>query len=249
MTEKDIAKLSFEFFEHVEKKDGFPVSIGSWVVAPKKMNKDNSSLLSIYLLTGLRSWEVNLKANTFLLLRHWMSGKVWINTPYLNVRRGQVALRSAMGEKPSALIASGWNRSINKIDILDNFANFLPDGNYTITQIYYDKKSNSESFTFSSDEANDDLTFPKISNAGINGVSIRIKFKKLDSSVSIWNLNVIALKLDGDPIIVPFQIDLAKEKENLALPLPVENDKWEKGVYQIYIDAGKEIQGPFEFRH
>lgn len=247
LNDSDMEMLNLDLLDYVEKDDGFPVSIGVWVVAPEEMNKENNSILTAYLLTGLRSWEVNLQANTFLLLRHWESGSVWTNTPYLNVRRGQVAPKSGKGEKPSELVAAGWSRSVNKINILDSFPGFLSHGHYTITKIYYDKKSNSESFTYTSGEPILVSVLPKTLDVSVKGSSVNVDFDKTGSDRSIWNLNVIALKLDGDPIIVPFSVDLNKQEKNLSFTLPAEKDGWEKGAYKIYVDGGADVVGPFDF--
>ena len=46
---------------------------------------------------------------------------------------------------------------------------------------------------------------------------------------------------------MPFQVDLSAKKESLTLSF--ENINFQSGLYQIYIDVGNKLKGPYEFSY
>lgn len=249
LTEEELTQIILELDKDEFDRDELPTSSKLWILVPKEINKHNHYLLSGQITTGSRAWQVNPKRNTFLLLRDQKTGAISVKKPsrlkgqQQAIRKQQTTPLSAQGEAPNELNASAWRRSLEKIDILYNFSEALTTGNYTITQVYYDQKTSSEHFIFYS-ESNEQLIFPKVSNAKVNTHSVELKFVKNKSNITNWKLNLIAFKLDEEPIIMPLKIDLTSNKDSLTFPFDKVN--FENGIYQIYIDTGNELEGPFE---
>ncbi|TEW52382.1 hypothetical protein [Psychromonas algicola] len=249
LTEEELTQIILELDKDEFDRGELPTSSKLWILVPKEINKYNHYLLSGHITTGSRAWQVNPKRNTFLLLRDQKTGAISVKkTSRLKgqqqaIRKQQITPLSAQGEAPNELNASAWRHSLEKIDILYNFSEALTAGNYTITQVYYDQKTSSEHFIFHS-ESNEQLIFPKVSNAKVNTHSVELKFVKNKSNISNWKLNLIAFKLDEEPIIMPLKIDLTSNKDSLTFPFDKVN--FENGIYQIYIDTGNELEGPFE---
>jgi len=244
ITEEDITHI---LDDNVYDREDSPTSNEQWLIVPTTINEQNSHLLSALLSTGLRHWQVSLKRNNFLVLRHWETGSISVKKPsrFKRHKKQQITPLSAQGEAPNEFNASSWMHSLKKIDIIYNFSDVLTAGNYTITQVYYDEKTSSEHFTYST-ESNETLTFPELADVDINAQSVELKFKQSNNKLSSWKLNLIAFKLDEKPIITPFKVDLTKNEQNFTLELPIKNGEWPQGLYQIYIDTGNSLKGPFK---
>ncbi len=251
MTDRDISDLELEMMDVVETEDGIPTSNGAWLACPEYITENQPMLLMGLLYSGIRAWKVDPIPNIFLILRNLESGEAWYNTPFYSPRRRQIKPRSESGDKPDALNSGIWYPDISKIDLNEQFSVSLSNGNYAITGLYFDLKSNSASFTYSKDKEcpkQKNIFFPEFtfSKNDSKELSIKINIETGKSNISIWRINVIALKVDEDPIIVPFEIDLSTEKEGVIIDIPTDNENWGEGKYVVYLDGGKEIKGPIE---
>ncbi len=251
LSDKEVSGFSREIVKLVDTVDDFPVSPNLWVSSPKYMTKGQSTLLMAILYNGSRAWEVNPQTNAFAVLRHLESGKVRLEPFLYNSSKRKVHLKSALGAKPSKVKVGTWHPLVYKVNLSEKFSMDILDGSYTATELYYDLKSNSNHFVYSQDEnynAHNDSSFPKFtfSKETDNRLSIKIKFDSEGSNITLWKLNIIALKLNEKPIIVPIEINLTKEKESVVIDIPTTDRHWLQGSYMLYLDGGKEIKGPIE---
>jgi len=249
LTEEDLIDIHTKLNKEELDKDEIPIKNKQWIIVPSELNKHNHHLLKADISTGLRSWQVNSKRNIFLLLRHQETAVVSVKKPsHLKGkqqanRKQQITPLSAQGEAPDEWNASAWHQGLEKVDLFYNFDKVLQAGNYIITQVYYDQKTNSEHFTFLA-EPNKQIVFPTLSNIKMNAHGIELKFEKANSDITNWQLNLIAFKLDKEPLIIPIEVELTANKDSLTFPLA--NINFEDGLYQIYIDTGDKLNGPYE---
>ncbi len=67
-------------------------------------------------------------------------------------------------------------------------------------------------------------------------------------SLRTWKGNIIALKLDEKPIVIPVSKELGEaDAKSITLEIPFqENNQLKEGEYQMYVDVGDRMKGPFE---
>ena len=267
LSDDDISNLSLqlsdlqrELYEEVEA--GYaPPPPDVWISTPKKMSfqEGNSQLLMGLVSHGQRKWEVYPTSNIFLVLRHINTGQLWIKTPLLNSRRGRAQPRSAFGTEPNPDQAATWSAGVQRINIIDKFPSTLPLGMYSATVLYYDLVSNSAHFSLLGKEGQlleaELHVMGSIMDTLVNvpekvslGDSKPFEFKaKLSNKTTskIWHGNVIALILDEAPIIIPISGDESTVNLSVNIDMQEKTNEWQVGNYQIYVDVGDNIIGPF----
>ncbi len=216
---------------------------------------ENQAFLIGLVSHGYRKWEVTTETNVYLAIRHHKSAKIWLNAVLLNNRRGMQSRPSKTGTSPTEFLAKSWSAGFSKVNIFEHFPKNLPLGEYTGTVLYYDLPSISRSFVLYDESNALSKTPSKTTPLGVEKIDIKATKENIILNISFtqprqgtWKGNIIALKLDEKPIVIPVSKELGEaDAKSITLEIPFqENNQLKEGEYQMYVDVGDRMEGPFE---
>jgi hypothetical protein len=235
--------------------------------------------------SGLRAWQVNFNTNLHVFARNLSSGTLVATEPFVSARRGGIHPRSGVGAPPSPIDAQTRYTEISPVNLLAKLETGLTPGNYIVTAVADDLRSNSVTMHLIGETPSSQPVRPVpqaylrhklVTQTDLpNRVEVPTTVQKNDPILvrvamrigvedgildaekhPIWPCHVILVKLDAHPDIIPawipvqtisapnrpimfnavFQIDLRAAARS---PL--------SGKYQLYIDVGRGLVGPYPF--
>lgn len=236
--------------------------------------------------TGLRDWQVNFNTNLNLFVRNLESGELRVIRPLVNVRRGGLELLSGKGAPPVESEVTSRTSSVIQVEL-----ERLTPGLHVVSGLSHDTRANTVTINITGPSAavrdqpksvppylqhtlNRSVDLPTrvelrgaagASGPALLGIAIQIRADdgviKSSAGQHAWQSNLVLVKLDETPIIIPVYLPVQEVSAPDGTPAfnAVFAVDWGKvkvspgfsdlsGTFQIYLDAGHRLLGPYALR-
>ena len=258
--------------------------------APSELSLDEHSKVPLLVAssrTGLRDWQVNFRTNLNLFVRNLSSGELRVIQPFVYVERGAQELGSGKGAPPKESEATSRMSSVTHVELEG-----LTPGVHLVSALAHDIRSNTVIINVKRASATvqdetkavpayiqhtllqsaelptrvEPRNTAATSGPGLLGIAIQVRASdgviKPAAGQSIWQSNLILIKIDETPIIIPIYVPVqevvasdGKPAFNAVFAMDLSKIKsltnaFDKvSAYQVYLDAGHALLGPHTLRH
>jgi hypothetical protein len=258
--------------------------------APSELSLDEHPKVPVLVAssrTGLRDWQVNFRTNLNLFVRNLRSGELRVIQPFVYTERGAQELLSGKGAPPKESEATSRMSGVNLVELEG-----LTSGVHVVSALAHDIRSNTVIINAKGasaavrDEAKavpayiqhtlnrsaDQPTRIELRNTasksapGLLGVAIQVRASdgviKAAGGQNAWQSNLILIKIDETPIIIPIYVPVqevtasdGKPAFNAVFAIDLGKTKFVNNIsdvglaYQVYLDTGHTLIGPHPLRN